>query len=102
MDDKLLTKLADSAGRAAGADAVYLFGSRVNGTATRDSDYDFALLLRDGSDPWQAMAAAQRALWPRTVPVDLIPVTRSEWSNASSRLVRDIKKNGSLIYCKNG
>jgi len=102
MSSPDIEKIAAVAGRAACAEAVYLFGSRSAGTANWDSDVDLALILEDRMDPWTAVLAAQRALWPREFSVDLAPVSENSWFNSKDSFVESIRRNGRLLYRKDG
>lgn len=102
MKNNAINQLAKTAGLASGAEAVYLFGSQARGQGGADSDYDLALLLPNGSDPWQATRAAQRSLWPRTVPVDLVPITRRSWDREENAFIREIRGHSELLYSKDG
>jgi predicted nucleotidyltransferase len=102
MKDSNIRKLAKTAGLASGAEAVYLFGSRTTGCERSESDYDLALLLPDGTDPWQATRDAQRSLWPRSVPIDLVPIARRSWNSKENAFIREIRKDAKLLYSKDG
>jgi predicted nucleotidyltransferase len=97
-----LQRLAERAGRAAAAEAVYLFGSQANGTAGVDSDFDFALILEDSTDPWGATLAAQRALWPREVSVDFAPISKHVWTTSKDSFVTSVRRDGRLLYSRDG
>lgn len=66
-----------------GVTAVYLFGSRAEGTAHDLSDYDFALVMEDYqqlprerlfSDLYQKIYDILSPLCPRTYPNDIIDI----------------------------
>ena len=97
-----IEKLAKRAGQAASAEAVYLFGSQATGLASADSDFDFALILEDSADPWGAMLAAQRALWPREISVDLAPISKRVWATSQDSFVDSVRRNGRLLYKRDG
>jgi len=102
MNKISIRTLAKTAGLAAGAEAVYLFGSQATGLNHLDSDYDLALLLPNESDQWKATRDAQRALWPRSVPVDLVPIARRSWDDGRNTFIREIRETGKLLYKKDG
>jgi len=97
-----ISSLAKTAGLASGADAVYLFGSQATGHNHSDSDYGLALLLPDGCDQWQATRNAHRSLWPRSVPIDLVPITKRSWEDGRNTFIREVRKTGKLLYTKDG
>ena len=102
MNKVSIRSLAKTAGLAAGAEAVYLFGSQATGLSHSDSDYDLALLLPDESDQLQATRNAQRSLWPRSVPIDIVPIARRSWNDGRNSFVRQIRETGKLLYRKDG
>jgi len=97
-----LSALAKKAGEASSAEAVYLFGSQASGQARADSDVDLALILNDACDPWRAVLEAQRALWPREVSIDLAPISEQVWLTSKDSFVNSIRKEGRLLYSKDG
>jgi predicted nucleotidyltransferase len=102
MKEVELKGIAEKAGRAAAAEAVYLFGSRATGLAREDSDFDFALILGDNVDPWRATFEAQRALWPREFSVDIAPISRQAWLTSKDFFVESIRRDGRLLYSSDG
>ena len=94
--------LAKTAGLASGADAVYLFGSRSTGSNRSDRDYDLALLLPDECDQWKATRDAQRSLWPRSVPIDLVPITKKSWEDGRNAYIREVRETGKLLFSRDG
>jgi predicted nucleotidyltransferase len=80
--------------------AVYLFGSRVGGTATSGSDYDFGILLNEAADFEEA------ALFEMNVAEELSGVLEQKadiviLNSASIELKFLIIKRGILIYSGN-
>lgn len=102
MKEVELKSIAERAGRAAAAEAVYLFGSRATGLAREDSDFDFALILGDDVDPWSATLEAQRALWPREFSVDIAPISKRTWLTSRDFFVESIRRDGRLLYASDG
>ena len=102
MKNVSIRSLAKTAGLASGADAVYLFGSRATGRNRSDSDYDLALLLPDECDQWQATRDAQRSLWPRPVPIDLVPITKKNWEDGRNAFIREVRETGKLLFSRDG
>lgn len=52
--------------------AVYAFGSRIDGTATTDSDLDLAVLVEGSADPMSLFALAGDLADLTCYPVDLL------------------------------
>lgn len=60
---------------------IYLFGSRANGTAKPDSDYDLFLIVKDSAQTKiERMQEANQVLWGRSVSVDVFIYTEAEFS----------------------
>ncbi len=61
---------------------VYLFGSRANGTAKADSDYDLFLVVKNSDQSKiERMQEANQVLWGRTVSVDIFIYTEAEFNS---------------------
>lgn len=80
--------------------AVYLFGSRADGTATPDSDYDFGILLKEALDFEEAvlleMNIAEELSGALDQKADIVIL-----NSASIELKFLIIKRGVLIYSGN-
>ncbi len=81
---------------------IWLFGSRAEGRARPDSDYDLLAVLPDGA-PESALDLLKA--WELTcglgVPVDLVPCTRSEFEeekNDIGTLARAAYHRGWRVY----
>ncbi|MBT9172623.1 MAG: hypothetical protein DDT21_01009 [Syntrophomonadaceae bacterium] len=80
--------------------AVYLFGSRADGTAASDSDYDFGVLLEEAVD------FEQTVLLEMNLAEELAEITKRKTdivilNSASIELKFLIIKRGILIYSGN-
>jgi predicted nucleotidyltransferase len=56
-------------------ECVYLFGSRANGTAKKDSDWDFLVIIKDNIDRQKRRIAASKARWTsalRDIDIDIL------------------------------
>ena len=93
-----LPALARTVALASGAIRVYLFGSRARGAERPDSDVDLALVLPTGVDRNHATLSAQRAVWPRRVPLDLVPLTDTDFYEGRNVLARTVAHEGRLLY----
>jgi uncharacterized protein len=90
--------LAERLARATGAERVVLFGSRAKGEARPDSDIDLLYIVPDTADLRRVASLAQRALWPRQRPFDLVPMRKSHWQEGGSSLARQVAKEGIVLY----
>ena len=83
---------------------IYLFGSYARGTQTAQSDYDFFVVIPDGSmRPLEAMQKIYCSLAksPMTVPVDILASYEKDFEERkklTSSIERTIQKEGILLY----
>ncbi|MGZ3775968.1 MAG: nucleotidyltransferase domain-containing protein [Pseudobdellovibrionaceae bacterium] len=77
---------------------IYLFGSRVKGTATKGSDYDLFVVVKDSTkNKAERMDEANLVLWDRQVPVDVFVYTEAEfaeWKDAFNSIPHIVAKEG--------
>ncbi len=84
-------------GLASGAKQVILFGSAARGTATKDSDLDFLLILEDNADGFSAGMAAFEVM-PENIPLDIIPMSETTFKNGANQLARIVAREGAVLY----
>ena len=83
---------------------IYLFGSFADGTYTKDSDFDFYIVVKDGSDLWDVTAQARKAVRDiKTRPVDVVAGTNSRFnqygkSRDSLYVEGEVFRKGVLLY----
>ncbi len=81
---------------------IYLFGSFANGTADDDSDYDFYIVVKDGTENLMDLTAeAYKAIRDvRSRAVDIIIGTESRFENRKHRngLENEVASKGVLLY----
>ncbi len=80
---------------------LLLFGSRAKGTASADSDYDFAVIVADGQDPWRLMIDIRMALLGLRVPIDVLVFESSRWeswSNCNVTTEHAIRSSAKELY----
>ena len=83
---------------------IYLFGSFADGTYTKDSDFDFYIVVKDGSDLWYVTAHARKAVRDiKTRPVDVVAGTKSRFnqygkSRDSLYVEGEVFRKGVLLY----
>jgi len=82
---------------------VYLFGSYANGTPQADSDYDFYVVVPDGSErPGVITEKLYMALFSNTggMPVDILVKRVSDFEGRKSlpTIEREVSTKGVLLY----
>lgn len=95
-----LARLTSRIVEASNPESVILFGSQANGTATPASDYDIALIFTDRKQIQSGLMQAQRALWPRQVPIDLVGFTQETFQTGRTAFAREVRREGKSLYQK--
>jgi predicted nucleotidyltransferase len=86
------------------AEQIYLFGSYAAGTQNSNSDYDFFVVLPDGSlRPLEAMRQIHHALFPLNIPlsVDILANYRSSFDrmrNLPNSVEKEVALKGVLLF----
>lgn len=92
--ERIITRLAP--------EEVWLFGSRAEGRARPDSDYDLLVVLPDGTPEADLdIVAAWTAVRGLDIPVDVVPCTRAEFEEEKHEidtLARAAYLRGRRIY----
>ena len=103
-----IQRIADAIQQAVPAERIYLFGSHAYGTPHKDSDYDFYVIIPEGSmRPIEAMQEAQVALISLgNIPaVDVVAKTQSKFDqmrNWVNTIEKDVAQKGVLLYERQG
>jgi predicted nucleotidyltransferase len=96
IKDSILSTVGES------CEKIYLFGSYAYGTPREDSDYDFFVVLKDGTEkPIQVMQKIYEYMCDtHLVPVDVIAQynTRFEWKSKQTTMERRIANEGVVLY----
>ena len=83
-------------------DRIILFGSRVWGKPTADSDVDLLVVVPSSDEsPVRRAQRAQRCLGDLRVPTDVLVKTRAEaerLSRVTTSLVRRVLAEGEVLY----
>lgn len=93
-----IRQLAEAAGKAANAEAVFLFGSQARGDSSAESDIDLALIIPDHEERRAALRAAIRATANRRRPLDLVVLSHTAWQQKNSLLARQVREEGIMAY----
>ena len=103
-----IQRIADTIRDAVPAERIYLFGSHAYGTPREDSDYDFYVIIPEGSmRPIEAMQEAQVALISLGgIPaVDVKAATQRKFDlmrNWVNTVEKDVAQKGVLLYERRG
>jgi predicted nucleotidyltransferase len=96
IKDSILATVGDS------CEKIYLFGSYAYGTPREDSDYDFFVVLKDGTEkPIRVMQKIYEYMCDtHLVPVDVIAQykTRFDWKSKQTTMERRIANEGVVLY----
>jgi len=81
---------------------IYLFGSRSRGDASRDSDYDFLVVVSSGDErPLRRAQRAYRALRGLDIAKDVIVTTAERFDRMKileASLEHEVVSEGRLLY----
>ena len=81
---------------------IILFGSYVYGTPHKDSDYDFYVVLKDGTEnPLLVVQKIYEFMCDTNyIPVDILAnyKSRFEWRRTQPTIERTIAKSGIVLY----
>jgi len=101
-----ILRIAETISQAIPAEKIYLFGSYAYGQPHKDSDYDFYVIIPDGSmRPIEAMQKAQRSLNKDrpTVAIDILAGTTSNFSRMRhlvNTIEKEVDQKGVLVYAR--
>lgn len=82
---------------------IYLFGSFANGTATKDSDFNFYIVVNNEVDDlWEARHNARRSVREvKKRPLDIIVGTEEKYNRRKDTIFnieKEVNDKGILIY----
>ena len=104
-----IQQIADIIRQAVPAERIYLFGSHAYGTPHKHSDYDFYVIIPDGSmRPIEAAQKAYQALSPmgsNRPSVDIVAGTQSKFEIMRGRIgavEKDVAAKGVVLYERHG
>jgi len=96
IKDSILSTVGDE------CEKIILFGSHVYGTPHKGSDYDFYVVLKDGTEnPILIMQKIYEYMCDTNyIPVDVIAnyKSRFEWRSSQPTIERTIAKHGMVLY----
>jgi len=85
-----------------GCEKIFLFGSYANGTPSKESDYDFYVVLKDGMEnPILVMQKIYENMCDTNyVPVDVLANSKSNFERRCIQptIERKVAKEGVLLY----
>jgi len=96
IKDSILSTVGD------GCEKIFLFGSHAYGTPNKNSDYDFYVVLKDGTEnPILVMQKIYEHMCDTNyIPVDILAnyKSRFEWRSSQPTIERTIAKRGMVLY----
>ena len=98
-----ILKIKDAIISAVDVEKLYLFGSYAYGTPSKDSDYDFYMVIpnNSGMRPIDATVKARSALWGiKRKPIDIVAGTVDGFARrcTAPTLERKIAREGVILY----
>ena len=98
-----IINITEAIKKAIPAERIYLFGSHAYGTPKEDSDFDFYVVIPDGTlRPLEAAQRARRALSAinRKTPIDILADYQSQFERRKhlNTLERRIWNEGIVLY----
>jgi uncharacterized protein len=79
-------------------DKIIIFGSRIKGAFTEDSDIDVAIISQnfEGKDVFEKAEMLKGLKWDLIekfkIPFDIVPISLNEWRKSSSLIVEYVKE----------
>jgi predicted nucleotidyltransferase len=96
IKDSILSTVGES------CEKIYLFGSHAYGTPREDSDYDFFVVLKDGTEkPILVLQNIYRNMCDtKYIPVDVLAEykARFDWKSKQTTMERRIANEGVVLY----
>ena len=100
---KKLNEIIKTIAKKARPEKIYLFGSRVNGKATKNSDYDILVIKKTNQSKYKRTVFIYKLFGLLDISVDILVYTPKEvemWKDASASFIHHILKTGKLVYEK--
>ena len=97
-----IKRIQDAILAAVPASQIYLFGSRAKGTPRADSDYDFYIVIPDGSlrplDATRMISSALRSI--REKPIDILVGSESRFNKYKTvySIEKEVFNTGVKLY----
>jgi len=105
INDEILARIKDTILKTTDCENIYLFGSRAYGTARKDSDYDFFVVLKDDIEnkyPILEQISLNIAKAKFNMPIDVLAEKKCFFEERSgfASIERKIKRDGVLLYAR--
>ena len=101
--DKKLKEIISTIAKKAKPEKIYLFGSRANGNAKKDSDYDVLVIKKTRRSKHNRVVDIYKLFELRDYSMDVLVYTPEEvtkWKDATASFIHHILKTGKLVYEK--
>jgi len=103
MDQETINRIIDCiywdlSNKGININGIYLFGSRANGMATEESDFDIAIVSESFNDKdyFERASMIYPANFRKEYPIDLILLSEEEWLENKGITTYDIHETGIL------
>lgn len=100
---RMIRRIAERIGRVFSPERVILFGSEARGTASRDSDADFLVVMPVAGSRRESEIAVRRAVHDIRLPKDVVVVTPEEMCrerDVRGSVVRQAWREGRTLYAR--
>lgn len=101
--DYTLKKIIETIVKKAKPEKIYLFGSRANGKARKDSDYDILVVKKTKLSRYKRIVNIYKLFGLRDFSLDVLVYTPNEineWKNVTASFIHYVLKTGKLVYEK--
>lgn len=101
--DNKLKEIIRTIATKARPEKIYLFGSRTNGKAKKDSDYDLLIVKKLKKSRYEQIVSIHKLFWLPGFSMDVLVRTPKEikmWKDVPGSFVHHILKTGKLVYEK--
>lgn len=103
IKNKKLKEIIKTISTKVNPEKIYLFGSRANGKAKKDSDYDLMVVKKTKKPRYRRIEEIHKLFGLRDFSMDAFvytPEEIEEWRYASASFIHHVLETGILVYEK--